>query len=83
MYFPGKNLSFDNYLLLYKRHLHFKQSVRIKRARFVIKLYELCRSNGITLDFLVYCRKRMFSNNDMNSNIPSTEETQLNRPAVK
>lgn len=49
------------------------QFIRKKRARFGIKLHELCTNNGITLDVLVYCGKRMFADDNLNSSMPSTE----------
>ena len=73
VYCPGQNLSVDESLVLFKGRLHFKQYIRTKRARFGIKLYELTTSNGITLDFLVYCGKGMFYE-DGNEDMPSTEQ---------
>ena len=70
---PGKNLSVDESLVLFKGRLHFKQFIRTKRARFGVKLYELCTSDGITLDFLIYCGKGMFSDDDPHSDMPTTE----------
>lgn len=72
VFYPGRNLSVDESLVLFKGRLHFKQYIRTKRARFGIKLYELCTSEGITLDFLIYCGKGMFYDDD-NSDLPSTE----------
>ena len=60
IYYPGKNLSVDESLVLFKGRLAFKQYIKTKRARFGIKLYELCSSNGVTLDFFVYCGKGFF-----------------------
>ena len=54
LYSPGKCLSMDESLVLFKGRLSFKQYISTKRARFGIKLYQLCTSNGILLDFLVY-----------------------------
>jgi len=51
---PGRDLCVDESLVLYKGRLAFKQFIRTKRARFGIKLFELCTSSGILLDFLVY-----------------------------
>ena len=62
-----------NLFQLFKGRLKFRQCITPKRARFRIKLYELCTSDGITLDFLVYCGKGMFSNDAPNSNMPATE----------
>lgn len=73
VYYPGKHLSVDESLVLFKGRLHFKQYIKTKRARFGIKLYELTSSDGITLDFLVYCGKGMFYNDDENSDMPTTE----------
>ena len=74
VYYPGQNLSVDESLVLFKGRLHFKQFIRTKRARFGIKLYELCTSSGITFDFLlIYCGKGMFSNDDSYYDMPSSE----------
>ena len=54
VYSPGKCLSTDESLVLFKGRLSFKQYISSKRARFGIKLYQLCTSNGILFDFLVY-----------------------------
>ena len=54
VYSPGKCLSMDESLMFFKGRLSFKQYVSSKRARFCIKLYQLCTSNGILLDCLVY-----------------------------
>ena len=70
---PERNLSVDESLVLYKGRLQFRQYIKTKRARFGIKLYELTTSDGITLDFLVYCGKGMFHNDDPNSDMPTTE----------
>ena len=73
VYNPGKHLSVDESLVLFKGRLKFRQYIKTKRARFGIKLYELCTSDGITLDLLVYCGKGMFSNDAPNSDMPTTE----------
>ena len=51
VYSPGKSLSMDESLVLFKERLSFKQYISSKRARFGIKLYQLCTFNGILLDF--------------------------------
>ena len=74
VYQPGKHLSVDESLVLFKGRLHFKQYIRTKRARFGIKLYELTTSGGITLDVLVYCGRGMFfGDDDEHSDMPTTE----------
>ena len=70
---PGKYLSVDESLVLFKGRLQFKQYIKTKHARFGIKLYEWCTTDGITLVFLVYCGKRMFHQDDPNSDMPMTE----------
>nr|XP_004207578.2 piggyBac transposable element-derived protein 4-like [Hydra vulgaris] len=65
VYKPGKNLSVDESLVLYKGRLHFCQYIITKRACFGIKLYKLATSKGTTLDFFVYCGKGMFADDDM------------------
>ena len=60
VYIPGKNLSVDESLVLFKGRLHFRQYIKTKRARFGIKLYELTTAEGITLDVIVYCGKGMY-----------------------
>ena len=37
------------------------------------KAVELTTSDGITLDFMVYCGKGIFIDDDPNSDMPSTE----------
>lgn len=51
---PGPDLCVDESLVLFKGRVAFKQFVRTKRARFGLKMFELCTSRGILLDFLVY-----------------------------
>ena len=73
VYTPGQNVSVDESLILFNRRLKLKQFIKTKRARFGIKLYELTTSDGITLDFLIYCDCRMFDNDDENEEMPVTE----------
>ena len=54
VYSPGKSLSMDENLVLFKGRLSFKQYISSKRARIGIKLYQLCTCSGILLDFIVY-----------------------------
>ena len=54
VYSPGKYLSMDESLVLFKGRLSFKQYISSKRARFGIKLYQLCTFNGILVDFIIY-----------------------------
>ena len=54
VYSPGKSLSMEESPVLFKGRLSFKQNISSKRARFGIKLYQLCTFNGILLDLIVY-----------------------------
>ena len=54
VFYPGKDLCVDESLLLYKGRLTFKQYIKKKRARFGIKFYEVCTSDRILLDFIIY-----------------------------
>ncbi|XP_064631644.1 piggyBac transposable element-derived protein 4-like [Lineus longissimus] len=56
---PGKNICVDESLLLFKGRLAFKQYIKTKRSRIGVKFYELCTSNGILLDFEIYCGIRL------------------------
>ena len=54
VYYPGKKMSVDESLVLFKGGLSFKQYIKSKRARFGIKLFQLCTSDGIVLDYIIY-----------------------------
>ena len=77
VYSPGRNLSVDESLVLFKGRLGFKQYIKTKRARFGIKLYQLCTSNGVTLDFIVYCGAGMYDE-DGNLGLTTTEKIAAN-----
>lgn len=57
VYSPGRYLSVDESLVLFKGRLAFKQYIRTKRSRFGIKFYTLSTDKGITLDNIIYCGK--------------------------
>ena len=67
LYFPKKQLSVGKLLVLFNCQLHFEQHIKTKRLCLGIKLSKLTSSNGTTINFLVYSRKRMFHNGDENS----------------
>ena len=73
VYSPGKNLSVDESLILFNGRLQYKQYIKTNCARFGIKLYELCFSDSITLDFLFYCGKGMFHADDPTFDMPTAE----------
>ena len=54
VYYPPKNLTVDESLVLYKGRLLFKQYIRTKRSRYGIKMFELATADGILLDFMIY-----------------------------
>ena len=71
VYQPGKNLSVDESLVLFKGRLNFKQFICTKRSRFRVKLYELMIPDGISLDFMIYCGKGVFMDDDPFSEMAS------------
>ena len=73
VYSPGKYLSMDESLVLFKGRLSFKQYISSKRSRFGIKLYQLCTANGILLDFLVYHGNMSTELNEMGQHSLLTE----------
>ena len=75
LYCPKKQLSVGKSLALFKCQLHFKQYIKTKRVCFGMKLYRLTSSNGITLNFSVSRRKRMFHNGNENSDMSAPERT--------
>ena len=54
VYSPPRDVCIDESLVLFKGRLPFKQFIHMKRARFSIKIYQLCTASGILFDFLVY-----------------------------
>ena len=53
VYYPCEDLSVDEFLVLFKRRLFFKQYIRTKRSSFGIKVYGLCTNNRIMLGFTI------------------------------
>ena len=54
IYRPGRKISLDEYLMLYKGRLHLKQYIKTKRARFGVKAFSLNAKNGFTYDVEIY-----------------------------
>ncbi|CAH2009346.1 unnamed protein product [Acanthoscelides obtectus] len=54
VYYPGKQLSLDESMMLWRGRLVFRQYIKNKRHPYGIKLYMLTEPNGIVLKFLVY-----------------------------
>lgn len=57
VYEPGKNLSLDESMLLWRGRLVFRQYLKNKRHKYGIKFYELCTPNGFILSLLLYTGK--------------------------
>lgn len=64
VYYPGKNISLDEALLLWRGRLVFRQYIPNKSAKYGIKLYELCTPDGYILDCLVYTGKGTVDENE-------------------
>ncbi|KAJ8933661.1 hypothetical protein NQ314_013873 [Rhamnusium bicolor] len=54
LYYPSRELSIDESMVLWRGRLEFRQYVKDKRHKFGIKLYQLCEPNGIVLKLMVY-----------------------------
>lgn len=65
IYLPEKNIAVDESLIPYKGRLGYKQYIPTKRARFGIKLFELCESqSGYIWNMLIYTGKDTPFQND-------------------
>lgn len=54
IYYPDKELSLDESMVLWRGRLQFHQYIPYKKHKYGIKLYMLCEPNGIVLKFAVY-----------------------------
>jgi len=54
VYYPGKELSLDESMVLWRGRLLFRQFIQNKRHKYGIKLYMLTEPNGIIIKFAVY-----------------------------
>lgn len=54
IYYPVKELSIDESMVLWRGRLKFRQYIKGKRHKFGIKLYVLCERNGLSLKLIVY-----------------------------
>ena len=78
VWIPGKNLTVDETLILFRGRLLFKQTIRTKRARAGIKMYPLCTSDGITLGFRIHTGdKDGYSYADANAGIEFLASEQI------
>lgn len=54
IYYPCRELSLDEGMVLWRGRLLFRQYIKGKRHKYGIKLYSLCEPHGIVLQFCVY-----------------------------
>lgn len=54
LYYPGKHLSLDESMVLWKGKLAFRQYLPKKKHKYGVKLYMLTESDGTVLDFTIY-----------------------------
>lgn len=55
VYYPQKELSLDESMILWRGRLLFRQYIKGKKHKYGIKLYTLSDPHGLILKFLVYC----------------------------
>lgn len=58
VYIPDRNVCVDESLIKYKGNLNFRQYIKSKRARFGVKVFFLCESEGYMYDFSIYSGRR-------------------------
>ncbi|KAJ8930820.1 hypothetical protein NQ314_016352 [Rhamnusium bicolor] len=56
-YYPSEDVSLDESLLLFRGRLSFRHYIKGKRARYGIKFYSLCTTDGYVLNLQIYSRK--------------------------
>jgi hypothetical protein len=56
-FLPNEQLSLDKSLLLHRGRLSFRQYIKNKKARYGIKVYELCTTDGYVINIEMYKRK--------------------------
>ncbi|XP_046674860.1 piggyBac transposable element-derived protein 4-like [Homalodisca vitripennis] len=57
VYSPGKSLSLDEAMVLFRGRLSFRQYIKNKSHKYGIKLYELTTSDGFILNIIIYLGK--------------------------
>ncbi|KAI4462106.1 piggybac transposable element-derived protein 4 [Holotrichia oblita] len=55
IYSPGKELTLDESMVLWRRRLVFRQYIKNKRHKYGVKLYMLREPNGLVQKFTIYC----------------------------
>ena len=54
IYHPGRDLSIDESMMLWRGRLVFRQYIKNKRHKYGVKFYELCESKGLVLKASIY-----------------------------
>lgn len=54
IYYPGRELSLDESMVLHRSRLNFEQYIKNKKHKYGIKLYMLTAANGVILKFMEY-----------------------------
>lgn len=72
-YKPGKELSLDESLLLFRGRLSFRIYLKNKRARYGVKFYELSTHDGYVLNLEIYQGKDPVEENESNSSNSKTQ----------
>lgn len=54
IYYPGREISLDESMILWRGRLIFKQYIPNKRHKYGIKLYMITTPNGMVIKFMVY-----------------------------
>uniref|UniRef100_A0A1B6DQT5 PiggyBac transposable element-derived protein domain-containing protein n=1 Tax=Clastoptera arizonana TaxID=38151 RepID=A0A1B6DQT5_9HEMI len=57
IYYPGKELSLDESMVLWRGCLIFRQYIKNKRHKYGVKIYTLTEPNGLVLNCIVYTGK--------------------------
>lgn len=57
MYYPCKELSLDEGMMLWRGRLNFRQYIKGKRHKYGLKFYMLCEPTGLVLRFTIYSGK--------------------------
>lgn len=76
-YIPGKDLSLDESLLLFRGRLSFRLFIKTKAAKYGIKFYELTTADGYVLNIMIYQGK------DENSNEPGGKTQKIVETLMK
>lgn len=59
IYYPGKNLSIDESMILWQGRLIFRQYIKGKRHKFGVRLYMLTESSSLNLRMFIYCGQKL------------------------